>query len=213
LISNLTNNDIRFDSYLNVVHFINGYYNFELKQFFPRRLGIHYITTCINYKWNKSNPFDERKIFKELRKIYAKKNILDAILSIIGSALTGMAIRGSYILFLLGLASAGKSTILDLSKSTFGCYVKQIKADTFAEGKNQDKIVNTYHKGSYIRITWINEPKDKSFDIPFFKAWADGECNAERLYEEGSHDFKHYSLTMFTANNMPRLKLFSWMAL
>lgn len=207
LIINLTKNDIKFDSYLNVVHFINGYYNFELKGFFQRHLGEHYITKCINYKYQKSNPFDERKIYKELKKIYSKSDILDAMLSIIGSALTGQAIRGSYILFLLGNASAGKSTLLDMAKSVVECYVKQIKPDTFSEGKNQDKIVNTYYKGSYIRLTWVNEPKDKSFDGPFFKAWADGECNAERLYEEGSHDFKHYSLTIFTANTMPRFKL------
>ena len=207
LITNLTNNDIKFDSYLNIIHFLNGYYNLELKQFFHRRLGEHYITNCINHEYKKSNDSDKRKIYKELKKIYHKKDILDAMLTIIGSALTGQAIRGSYILFLLGNASAGKSTLLDISKSSFGCYVKQIKPDTFVEGKNQDKIVNTYCKGSYIRITWLNEPKDKSFDTAFLKSWADGECNAEKLYQEGSHDFKHYSLTIFTANTMPRLKL------
>lgn len=207
LISNLTNDKIKFDNYFNQIHFKNGYYNFEHNKFFPRHRGEHYITNCINYDYMKSNSFDERKIYKMLKKIYPKADILDAMLSIIGSALTGQAIRGSYILFLIGNASAGKSTILDMTKSTVECYLKQIKPDTFVEGKNQDKIVNTYSKGSYIRITWLNEPKDKTFDVPFLKAWADGECNAERLYEEGSHDFKHYSLTIFTANTMPRLKL------
>ncbi len=207
LIYNLTNNDIKFDSYLNIVHFINGYFNFELNRFFPRRLGEHYITICINHEYKKSNPYDKINIYKELKKIYHRKDVLDSMLSIIGSALTGQAIRGSYILFLIGNASAGKSTLLDMAKCAFGCYVKQIKPDTFSEGKSQDKIVNTYFKGSYIRLSWINEPKDKPFDIPFLKAWADGECNSERLYEEGSHDFKHYSLTIFTSNTMPRLKL------
>ncbi len=162
---------------------------------------------CINYEYKKSKPIDETNIYKELKKIYNKKEVLEAMLSILGSALTGQAIRGSYLLFLIGDASAGKSTLLDMAKYSFGCYVKQIKPDTFVEGKTQDKIVNTYFKGSYIRISWINEPKDKPFDIPFLKAWADGECNSERLYEEGSHDFKHYSLTIFTSNTMPRLKL------
>lgn len=37
----------------------------------------------------------------------------------------------------------------------------------FMDGKNTDKIVNTYDKSSFIRITWLNER---------------------------SHDFKHYSM-------------------
>jgi hypothetical protein len=77
----------------------------------------------------------------------------------------------------------------------------------FVEGKNTDKIVNTYDRSPFIRITWLNEPKDKRFDAAFFKAWADGECNAEKLYAEGSHDFKHYSLTFLTANNMPNIQV------
>ena len=53
----------------------------------------------------------------------------------------------------------------------------------------------------------MNEPKDKKFDGAFLKSWADGECNAEKLYKEGSHDFRHYSLTFFTANNMPNVQI------
>jgi hypothetical protein len=81
------------------------------------------------------------------------------------------------------------------------------KTDTFVEGKNTDKIVNTYDKRPYIRITWLNEPKDKKFDATFFKSWADDECNSEKLYAEGSHDFKHYSLTFLTANNLSNLNV------
>jgi hypothetical protein len=92
-------------------------------------------------------------------------------------------------------------------KYTTECYVKQIKPDTFVEGKNTDKIVNTYEKSPFIRVTWLNEPKDKKFDAAFIKSWADGECNAERLYQEGSHDFRHYSLTIFSANNMPNIQV------
>ena len=49
--------------------------------------------------------------------------------------------------------------------------------------------------------------KDKKFDGTFLKSWADGECNAEKLYKEGSHDFRHYSLTFFTSNNMPNVQI------
>jgi hypothetical protein len=207
LTTDLKVKNIEFDIYSNVIHFKNGYYDFKSKSFHKRELGKHFVTKCISYDYAPSLKEARNQLFQELAKIYPKENVLNAILTIIASALTGKAIRDSYLLSLLGRASAGKSTILDITKYTTECYVKQIKPDTFIEGKNTDKIVNTYHKCPYIRITWLNEPKDKRFDSTFIKSWADGECNAEKLYLEGSHDFKHYSLTFFTANNMPNIQV------
>jgi len=207
LVSSLTRNDIKFDIYFSIVHFKNGFYNLENKTFSKRNLGEHFITKCISYDYVASTIQYRNIIFKELSKIYPNETVLNTILTIISSALTGLSNRDTYLLFLIGDASAGKSSILDITKFTVECYVKQIKPDTFVEGKNTDKIVNTYHKCPFIRITWLNEPKDKKFDSTFIKSWADGECNAERLYKEGSHDFRHFSLTFFTANNMPNVQI------
>ena len=207
LLNELESDKILFDVYFSEIHFKNGYIDLQTNKFEERKIGKHYITTCISYDYKPSTVENRNKIFKELSKIYPKEKILNVILTIIGSALTGLSTRDSYLLFLIGEASAGKSTILDLTKITVQCYVKQIKPDTFVEGKNTDKIVNTYHKCPYIRLTWLNEPKDRKNDCTFIKSWADGECNAEKLYQEGSHDFKHYSLTFFTANNMPNIQI------
>jgi hypothetical protein len=179
----------------------------EAKEFKKRVIGKDYITKYISRDFKESNTKRKDKLLKELAKIYPNKKILKAILTILGSALTGLAVRDSYLMFLIGKSSAGKSTILDLTKYATEIYVKQIKPDTFVEGKNTDKIVNTYEKALYIRLTWLNEPKDRKFDSAFIKSWADGECNAEKLYQEGSHDFRHFSLTIFTANNMPNIQV------
>ncbi len=207
LVKELTKNNFKFDSYFSKIHFKNGYKDLETKQFHKRILGKDFITACISYDYNESLEKTRDELLLKLAKIYPKKSVLTAVLTIIGSALTGLAIRDSYLLFLLGRASAGKSTILDLTKYTVECYVKQVKPDMFMDGKNTDKIVNTYDKCIFIRITWINEPKDKKFDSTFIKSWCDGECNAEKLYAEGSHDFKHFSITVFTANNMPNINV------
>lgn len=207
LVSSLTKNDIKFDVYFSIVHFKNGFYNLENKTFNKRKLGEHFITKCISYDYTASTVQYRNIIFKELSKIYPNETVLNTILTIISSALTGLSNRDTYLLFLIGDASAGKSSVLDITKFTVECYVKQIKPDTFVDGKNTDKIVNTYHKCPFIRITWLNEPKDKKFDSTFIKSWADGECNAEKLYKEGSHDFRHYSLTFFTSNTMPNIQV------
>jgi hypothetical protein len=203
--ADLTNESLQFDTYTSEVHFNNGYFDIQKDEFCQRKLGKHFITSCISYDYKEPKQKSIDYILDKLSKTYPSMVALDAILSIIGSALTGLAIRDSYILFFIGDGSAGKSTIMDLTKYTVECYLKQIKPDMFVEGKNTDKIVNTYDTSKFIRITWLNEPKDRKFDATFFKSWADGECNAEKLYAEGSHDFKHYSLTFLTANNMPNI--------
>jgi hypothetical protein len=203
--ADLTNESIQFDAYTNEIHHNYGYHDIKENTFSKRKLGKHFITTCINYDYFEPKQESIDFVMNKIKKIYPDNTALEAVLTILGSALTGIAIRGSYILFFIGEGSAGKSTIMDLAKYTVQCYLKQIKPDMFVEGKNTDKIVNTYDTSKYIRITWLNEPKDKKFDATFFKSWADGECNAEKLYTEGSHDFKHYSLTFLTANNMPNI--------
>jgi hypothetical protein len=207
LVKELTNNNFKFDAYFSKIHFKNGYKDLATKKFHKRTLGKDFVTTCISYDYKESLEETCDELLLKIAKIYPKKTVLTAVLTIIGSALTGLAIRDSYLLFLLGKASAGKSTILDLTKYATECYVKQIKPDMFVDGKNTDKIVNTYDKSPFIRVTWLNEPKDKKFDSTFLKSWVDGECNAEKLYAEGSHDFKHYSITVFTANNMPNINV------
>jgi len=207
LITQLTNNNIKFDLYFKEIHFKNGYMNLETKTFEKRKIGKHYITKCISYEYHESKVEKRNELYKEISKIYPNKNVMKTILLTLGSAITGLAVRDSYLLFLIGISSAGKSTILELAKYTTEIYVKQIKPDTFIEGKNTDKIVNTYERSPYIRITWLNEPKDRKFDSTFIKSWSDGECNAEKLYQEGSHDFKHYSITILSANNMPNIQV------
>lgn len=205
--SDLTDDKVSFDIYLNQTHFNNGYFDISTNEFKQRVMGTHFITNCITYDYLPPKKESIDFVLNKISKIYPDKDSMSAILTILGSALTGIAIRDSYILFFIGDGSAGKSTIMDLTKYTVECYLKQLKPDMFVEGKNTDKIINTYDKNPYIRVTWLNEPRDKKFDSTVFKSWADGECNAEKLYEEGSHDFKHYSLTFLTANNMPNIQV------
>ena len=139
LVKELTKNDFKFDSYFSQIHFKNGYKDLATKQFHKRTLGKDFITTCISYDYKESSKETRNKVFREIAKIYPSKPVLTAILTIIASALTGLAVRDSYLLFLLGIASAGKSTILDLTKYTTECYVKQVKPDMFVDGNKKRK--------------------------------------------------------------------------
>jgi hypothetical protein len=152
----LTNDSICFDAYINEIHFNNGYYDIKDNKFCQRKLGKNFITAAISYDYSEPKNESITYILDKLSKTYPSKEALEAILTILGSALTGLAIRGSYILFFIGDGSTGKSTIMDLTKYTVQCYLKQIKPDMFVEGKNTNKIVNTYD-GSGLMNQKIND--------------------------------------------------------
>jgi phage/plasmid-associated DNA primase len=122
----LREEDIKFDSYLNEIHFNNGYFNLESGKFCERELGKHFITSYIKHDYTKPSEKNKKKLKEYISKIYPDEKVRKTILKILGSALTGMAIRDSYILFFIGEGSAGKSTIMNLAKYSVECYVKQI---------------------------------------------------------------------------------------
>ena len=80
------------------IHFLNGYYDFKDGLF--KRTEKHYINKYIdkNYKnYEKNN-----KILSILKEIYPDSEVLEYILYIFESALTGDATLEQTILFLIG---------------------------------------------------------------------------------------------------------------
>lgn len=106
------------------------------------------------------------------------------------------------------MGSSGKSTILELTQLVIQCYFKELKYDTFALGNTKlDKILNTYDKEPYIRISWVNEMKDTKIDDSIFKEFCDGKCQTTKLFKDGQYNFPHSSLCVVTANTMPSIKI------
>jgi len=207
IISKLTNNDIVFDYYFDEIHFINGYYSLRSNKFYPRREGKHYITLCIEYPYEKPEEKEKQKVLDIISKIYEVEEDRNAMIQVLGSSLTGRTNMDQYLLFLVGEGSSGKSTVLEITNHAIGMYFQELKDDTFVEGNpNINKILNTYDKAPYIRVTWVNEPKDKKFDSSLYKSFAEGKCNTVKLYGEKSHVIRNYSKCFLTANNPPNIK-------
>jgi hypothetical protein len=208
LIINLTNDDIIFDVTINEIHFNNGYYDLKDQQFKTRDLKKHYVTNYITRDYKPSTETQRNKLLTHIRKIYPSQKDLDCILLKFGSALTGQSQKDQENFFLLGLGNSGKSFTLCLTQETIGCYFKELQSDTFSMSNAKiDKIINTYTSNPQIRISWVNEMIDTKISNDLFKKFCEGKLQTTKLYSECSHDVKHYSMAIFTANTMPNLQI------
>jgi hypothetical protein len=161
----LSDKNIAFDTYKCQVHFKNGYYDLNDNAFKQREHGKHFITRYIDRNYTKSNRIDREKVKSILSKIITNKDDLKTILLTFGSALSGLSIEDQDILILIGKGSAGKSTMLIMTKYAMPVYFKELKDDAFAKSNTKiDKIINSYVEEPLIRITCIIEPKDSFLD-------------------------------------------------
>ena len=187
------------------IHFINGYFDFTDGEF-KKRTDKMFINKYINKKYK---PYIKKdKIISILKQIYPNAEVLEYILYIFGSALTGDTTIDQTILFLIGNGSAGKSFILTLIKNLFTIYFKELSSDTFTKGNNKiDKILCSFNNNSIIKISWINEMDDKKLDINLFKKFCEGSIQFTELYKDGLIDIKHNSKLIFTANTFPNIQI------
>ena len=208
LLTNLTNNKVDFsDPHLYQIHFKNGFWNFKTGAFEKRIKGKDFINVHIKRDYKAPTQSDIKRVMKDIVKIYPNTDDRNYLMMSYGIAITGQACSDQTILFLLGLGSSGKSTMLDICKLSLEDYVFTLPKQTFSKGFTKiDKILNTYAKKPYIRISYINEPEDTRIDDSLFKDHCDGNIQTTSLYKDGSNDFKHYSKMVIGANTFPNIK-------
>jgi hypothetical protein len=178
------------------------------KLFTKRSRKGYIVTKYIMRDYEPSTEKQRKKVLGYVKKVYPDEKDLDCIMSYLGSALSWKGTQDQLALFLLGLGSSGKSFILDLTKSTMGCYFVQLGSDTFAGNTcNINKVLNTYRSDPQILFSWVNEPEDKKMNGSLFKVWVDGNLQSTMLYKEGQHNFQHYSRSITTANTMPHINV------
>lgn len=211
----LMRDDITWDTTFCEIHFRNGYMDLNDLKFKQREKGKHFITKFINRDYCESSVEQRKLLLSYLTMIYPHEADRDCVLKTLGSALSGTTIKEQEIMFLLGTASAGKSFTLELTMAAIeeNVYFKELKSDTFTLGNSKiDKIMNSYSSEPQVRISWINEPEDKKIDTSLFKKFVEGKIETTKLYNEGSHNIKHYSKAFITANTMPNFKIDSGIA-
>jgi hypothetical protein len=209
--NHLTDNDIIFNVYSHQIHFKNGYMDLKENKFKERVLNKNFITKYINRDYHASSK-EQRDFIKNnyLKKIYTVKEDREIILNIMGTAFAGLAQQEQKMTFLLGKGSSGKSTIINFSEASFGCYFKELDDNTFKEGNSKkDKIINTYLSDPQILLTVINEMQTTRIDKSLYKKFCDGKLQTTKLFLDDAFTVNHNSSLICLANDIPQGELFS----
>ena len=190
------------------IHFKNGYFDLRTGEFKNRVAGQCYIRNYINRDFEPSSDEKINEMNKIMKQIYPNEADYQTMLFILGSAITGKATKLQKILFLLGEGSAGKSTIMEIAQKALGCYFETLPDTAFSESSSgKDKCFSTFYDNDSIRIIWTNEPKTSKMDTSIFKKFCEGFIRGVLLYKNGTHDFIHHGLPIFTANEMPNISI------
>jgi|LakMenE01Jun11ns_1017448.scaffolds.fasta_scaffold9920123_1 hypothetical protein len=201
--------NIVFDSYFNEIHFNNGYLDLSDLKFKQRQSNKHYISKCIDRDFEEVTEADKKEILKYIEVIFNDKEDLKTVLMTFGSALSGQSTKEQDLMIFYGNGSAGKSFTLELVKLCIqDVYFKELKADTFVLNNPKiDKILNSFAGNPQLRVTWINEPKDKRCDGDLLKTFCDGSLQTTKLFKENSHTVRHNSKAFFTMNSLMNIGL------
>ncbi len=208
LTTNLMETETKFKGDFYEIHYKNGYLNLKNLKFEKRIPNKHFITNYIPRDYIPSTEAQRTEFLRRIGKIYPVQEDLNAILFILGSALTGKATKEQKILFLLGTGSNGKSAILQILENSICGYMETLEEEAFSmTNKNPDKTFSTFMNRPHIRIIWNNEPKADQMNASTFKKFVEGEMKGKLLYKNAVHNFNHNALPIFTANFLPNIKI------
>lgn len=205
-LANNTNN-IKFDKYINEIHFINGKYLIDKGIFVEREFGKDFITEFIRYKYEEPSIESINTIDVMLNQIYGTAEDKNCMLLYFGSSLTGQAQRDQRMLFMVGEGSSGKSTVCKFSEISLECYAYQMGSELFNEkNTNINKILNTFDHHPVIRIVIIPEIKGDITASSLYKTLVEGEASTTKLYQDGEHKIEHQARIFAPTNELPKIK-------
>jgi hypothetical protein len=199
----LRNNEAKFDEYNNQIHFKNGYIKLNEKtlKVYPRVFGVDYVTKYIDRNFVPASESAKTWVDNQLNTVYTNKKCKMASLFYLLRSFTGTVTDDQYLVFMKGMGSSGKSTLINFIKIATECYFTELNNDLLTEGNsNVNKILNLFEFNKMLRFCWINELKDKKVDAALLKKIVDGDLQTIKLYKEGSFSFKLYALICITAN-------------
>lgn len=191
---------------LGEIHFKNGYIKLQDLTFHKRR-RTDYMTYCLFRDYKKAPELKREYIENVINQIYPDLNDKNCVLECFGEAISGHSTKSQYNLFLLGIGSSGKSTLMKMSKSSFKEMIFEFKEDTFAVNNTKaDRVLNMLMYNPYVRIMWVNELKGK-IDDSLFKQICEGQVNTTTLFQEGQNIIKFNALLVNTMNEFPNIKI------
>ena len=164
------------------LHFNNGVYDLEAKEFRPREHS-DFVTKKLDWDYN---AVVNEKILKEVeadfKKIQPDKHEFALMMSWMAYCLCGDTSR-NVIKFNIGTkAGNGKSTVPELHQLVFPIYSKVLDQDFFKKGNTKRHKTAIHLLRSPIRMTFIEEIDEKQLDVSYMKNFIAGLLSVEVLF-------------------------------
>ena len=174
----LKNDKLRLNYTPYELHFNNGYIDVRDMKF-KQRTSDHKVTDVIDREYKKSTKEERRQYMDIIKKIYPNDEDREKILLMLSTCLSWKATSNNFALFLVGVGSTAKSTIIQSLGKAIGPYFKELKSDAFSNDKTLDKTLNTYFKRPQILLTQVNEMKGRINDS-VYKNFTQGKINTNK---------------------------------
>lgn len=203
--SELKNDKIVFDNYINQLHFLNGYLNLNNGEFIKREFGIDYVSYAIPREYKRSSETSRKRLRGILRKTYPMNEDYQNAISEIAKCLKGDPYEFTDTMFFVGKGSTGKTFLLELTEISICEYVQPMPSNTFEKGNQKaDKLMNQFLNRGYIRVAIVNEFSAGTIDAPLFKTFADGKVQTTILYQDGIVTVKIKAKMVCASNDLPK---------
>jgi len=182
------------------IHFANGCYELNNKQFRPRK-KTDYITTHLD--WNYKEKVDD-KIIKEVDNFYSElqpnKKQKKFSLGWLAYNLNGDTNKQKFKMNIGYKASNGKSTEFKIHDMVFNIYSQKLDSKTFNlnNDKRHKQLIHLIKKP--VRFAYCEELKTEKLDVDFIKDFVDGSSiNVEIMY--GTSESKGIQAKLSTCSN------------
>jgi hypothetical protein len=219
VVSNIEDEDFMFnlDTNSEVVNFKNGLVNLRTGKFRRRKFGKDFYSKALNYKYGKrdkdgmlteSNPDDvhaDEEIIKFIKKMFLNicndnVEITECVKEYLGYCMTG-DVNEQVCLALVGIASAGKTILIETFEKAMHIYVKKLDNKTFDTdfAKNHKQMSEMEGK----RLGYVEELSKKKMDVSRFKDWVGGNHISNEIMYDTVKDIRiNFKLVMISNNSL-----------
>ena len=197
------NNNFSFNSNPNLLSFSNGVYDLSL-DVFRQRISTDYLTLNISIK----RDFVKTEIFSNtlefIDSLFEDIDTRDYVLKILATCIIGKRVFEEFFVF-SGVGSNGKSTLVNILKSTLNSYTSEIDPNFFCEKPQSSACPNPeIHDSRYARGLVMAEPEEhSSFNSSKIKQYTAKSIKTRTIFEHPI-EWNILFTIIFSCNNIPK---------
>eukprot|EP01006_Ploeotia_vitrea_P001627 TRINITY_DN105262_c0_g1_i1.p1 TRINITY_DN105262_c0_g1~~TRINITY_DN105262_c0_g1_i1.p1 ORF type:complete len:554 (-),score=-32.91 TRINITY_DN105262_c0_g1_i1:3-1664(-) len=184
-----------------LIHFANGYWDLN-DHMFKERNELHYVTSYINYDFDKNILYNENLVddmYNQLCNYFTSKDSFDYFIYIVACSLLNDPLHN--IIVLLGKGNNGKSTFQKLLQETFNTLTVQLTSNMFNSSSDSNKALSSLNSNTLLML--MEETRKKGVNSNagvLLKNLSDGNIIYNKIHVNGNFIAKFRSKLIISSN-------------